>query len=202
MKTNKIFSLLAIIAALSTTGCATQTRVISDAESQEFVSASLDDNDFQNAAQVMLNDLLARKFITPKQNGKPWQVYITNVRNDTMQHIEVKDLTDYIENEMINSGNVLTTRAFGADRSEAIAQSRELANSSLVDKTTVKKKGTVQAFDYTLEGRIAQKNTMVDGGKKIEYKFSLDLIDMDTGSKVWGKVKNIIKLTDKNTQTW
>lgn len=198
---NKIF-LLAGVASILLTGCATKTRVISDAESAEMVSATLDDNDFQNAAQVMLNDVLTRKFYQPKPNGEPWQVYITNVKNDTMQRIEVKDLTDYIENELINSGTVLTTRAFGDDRSTAIAASRELAESSLVDQTTVKKKGTVKAFDYTLEGRIAQKDTIVDGGKKIEYKFSLDLIDMESGNKVWGKVKNIIKFTDKDTQTW
>ncbi|MFQ6778116.1 MAG: penicillin-binding protein activator LpoB [Alphaproteobacteria bacterium] len=196
----KKFVGVGIVAAL-VSGCTTQTRILSDAESKEMIAVVLDDNDFQVAASDMLNDVVTRKF-SGKNNGKPWQVYITNVRNETMQRINTADLTDYIENELINSGTVLTTRAFGDNKSVAIAESRELVNSALVDKSTVKKNGTVKAYDYTLEGRISQKDILVDGGKKIEYKFSLDLIDMDSGNKVWGNVKNITKFADKKAQTW
>ena len=80
--------------------------------------------------------------------------------------------------------------------------SRQLSDSSLVDKSTVKKNNTVKAFDLTLEGRIAQRNSTVGKNKKIEYIFSLNLIDMADGTELWSDKKVITKLTDKNTQTW
>jgi PBP1b-binding outer membrane lipoprotein LpoB len=72
----------------------------------------------------------------------------------------------------------------------------------LVDKSTVKKNNTVKAFDLTLEGRIAQKNSNVGNKKMIEYIFSLNLIDMGDGTELWSDKKVITKITDKNTKTW
>lgn len=191
-------------AALLLTGCAsTGTRTISDAESQEIETATLSDNDFEKAAQEMVNDLLSRPVMANKKNGKPYYVYFYGIKNDTSQRLNVKDLSSYIENELINSGKVEPTRAFGSDRDESIAQARDLANSAMVDKSTVKKNNKVKAYDYSLTGRIQQKDSLIDGGKKlIEYKFDMELNNTETGTKVWGRVKNIKKLTDKNTITW
>lgn len=196
--------IFASAAALLLTGCAsTGTRTISDAESQEIETATLSDNDFEKAAQEMVNDLLSRPVMANKKNGKPYYVYFYGIKNDTSQRLNVKDLSSYIENELINSGKVEPTRAFGSDRDESIAQARDLANSALVDKSTVKKNGKVKAYDYSLTGRIQQKDSILDGGKKlIEYKFDMELNNTETGTKVWGRVKNIKKLTDKNTITW
>ena len=71
-----------------------------------------------------------------------------------------------------------------------------------MDKSTVKKNNTVKAFDLTLEGRIAQKNSTVGNKKMIEYIFSLNLIDMGDGTELWSDKKVITKITDKNTKTW
>lgn len=196
--------IFASAAALLLTGCAsTGTRTISDAESQEIETATLSDNDFEKAAQEMVNDLLSRPVMANKKNGKPYYVYFYGIKNDTSQRLNVKDLSSYIENELINSGKVEPTRAFGSDRDESIAQARDLANSAMVDKSTVKKNNKVKAYDYSLTGRIQQKDSLIDGGKKlIEYKFDMELNNTETGTKVWGRVKNIKKLTDKNTITW
>lgn len=191
------------IAATLLSGCATKTRVISDAESQEIVTANLSDNDFENAAQVMVDDLLSIPIMEAKSNGKPYYVYFHGIKNLTSQRLDVNDLSSYIENQLIKSGKVEPTRGFGEGRDESIAQARDLAESALVDKSTVKKYGTVKAYDYSLTGRIKQKDSFVDGGQKlIEYKFDLELNNAETGTKVWGKVKNIKKLTDEDTITW
>lgn len=193
---------LCALLGLSTTACTTQTRVISRAESQELVTATLSDNDFESAAKEMLDDMLANELSEPKAGGKPYVMMISDIQNDTMQRINTADLTDYIKKELRRSGRVKTTDAFGENRSKNIALSRQLGESSLVDKSTVKKNNTVKAFDLTLEGRIAQKNSTVGKNKMIEYIFSLNLIDMSDGTELWSDKKVITKLTDKNTQTW
>lgn len=193
---------LSLIVITSLSACTTQTKVISRDESAEFVTATLSDNDFETAAKEMLDDMLMYELATPKSNGQPYVMMISDIKNDTMQRINTADLTDYIKKELRRSGKVKTTSAFGDNRSKNIAMSRQLAGSSLVDKSTVKKNNTVKAFDLTLEGRISQKNSNVGNKKMIEYIFSLSLIDMGDGTELWSDKKVITKLTDKNTQTW
>lgn len=193
---------LCALLGLSTTACTTQTRVVSRAESQELVTATLSDNDFESAAKEMLDDMLANELSESKVGGKPYVMMISDIKNDTMQRINTADLTDYIKKELRRSGRVKTTDAFGENRSKNIALSRQLGESALVDKSTVKKNNTVKAFDLTLEGRIAQKNSIVGKDKMIEYVFSLNLVDMSDGTELWSDKKVITKLTDKSTQTW
>ena len=193
---------LCVILGLSTAACTTQTRIVSRAESSELVTATLSDNDFETAAKEMLDDMLANELSEPKAGGKPYVMMISDIQNDTMQRINTADLTDYIKKELRRSGRVKTTDAFGENKSKNVALSRQLSESSLVDKSTVKKNNTVKAFDLTLEGRISQKNSTVGKNKMIEYVFSLNLIDMSDGTELWSDKKVITKLTDKNTQTW
>ena len=202
MKHNFALYMMCAIVALTTTACSTGTQVISRDESSEYVTATLSDNDFEFAAKEMLDDMLAYELSSPKPNGQPYVMMISDIKNDTMQRINTDDLTDYIKKELRRSGTVKTTSAFGADRSENIALSRELVGSSLVDQSTVQKNNTVKAFDLTLEGRISQKNSTVGNKKMIEYIFSLNLIDMRDGTELWSDKKVITKLTDKDTQTW
>ena len=173
-KLSALLFAMAIMATLS--ACTTETKVISRAESSEYVTATLSDNDFENAAKEMIDDMLMYELATPKSNGQPYVMMISDIKNDTMQRINTADLTDYIKKELRRSGKVKTTNAFGDNRSENIALSRQLGDSALVDKSTVKKNNTVKAFDLTLEGRIAQKNSNVGNKKMIEYIFSLNLI--------------------------
>lgn len=199
---NKIL-ILAIVAAMGLGGCASKTQVISKAESAEMVSASLSDNDFESAAKSMLESMLSSKKIGAKKSH--YVMLLDEVQNDTMQRINTAELTDYIEEELTNNTDLITpTRAFGGGRNNNIAAARSLSDSELVKQSTVKKKNQVDAYDLILEGRITQKNTAVEGtsNKKIDYIFSLRLIDANDGLLIWSKKETITKLTDKKTQTW
>ena len=117
MKHNFALYMMCAIVALTTTACSTGTQVISRDESSEYVTATLSDNDFEFAAKEMLDDMLAYELSSPKPNGQPYVMMISDIKNDTMQRINTDDLTDYIKKELRRSGTVKTTSAFGADRS-------------------------------------------------------------------------------------
>ena len=193
---------LAIVMGLTTSACTTETKVISRAESSEYITASLSDHDFENAAHDMLTDMLTNELSAPKSDGQPYVMMISDIKNDTMQRINTEDLTDYMKKELRRSGRVKTTDAFGDKASKYVAQSRELSNNAMVDKSTVKKNNTVKAYDLELTGRISQRNTMVKKDKMIEYVFALTLIDMNDGTELWSDKKVITKITDKKTETW
>ncbi|MBQ8294644.1 MAG: penicillin-binding protein activator LpoB [Alphaproteobacteria bacterium] len=198
----KVFYLMIAIAFMGV-GCSSSPKVLTDSESQEFVSATLSSNDFEVAAQSMLNDMLAHELASPKPNGQPYIMKVSEIVNDTQQRLNMRDLTMFITKEVRRSGNVKATNSFGSNRNSDVAASRELAESSLVDKSTVKKNNTVKAFDLSLTGRISQKNTNVDRRNKlIEYTFDLSLTDVSDGTELWSDYKIIKKLVDKDTQTW
>lgn len=197
MKKTFIFTGL-MAAMLMTSGCTTQTQVLSKAESAEMVSATLSDNDFETAAQTMLDDMLTYDFANGKPGGGRYVLEIAEISNDTLQRIDTDELTDYIRKELRRSGKFVLTNL---GENSAIRTSRDLANSDLVNKATVAKKNKVIAADTSLFGRISQKNEMVGGKKKITYVFSLAITELETGLELWSDKQVITKLTDKNTQT-
>ncbi|MEE1111390.1 MAG: penicillin-binding protein activator LpoB, partial [Alphaproteobacteria bacterium] len=86
MKKISILTLSAVL-MMSLSACTTQTKVISRAESSEYVTATLSDNDFENAAKEMIDDMLMYELATPKSNGQPYVMMISDIKNDTMQRI-------------------------------------------------------------------------------------------------------------------
>lgn len=198
MKKTLVFTGL-MAAILSLGGCATQTQVVSKAESAEFVTATLSDNDFENAARVMLDDMLTYDFANGKPGGGRYVLEIAEIKNNTMQRIDTAELTDYIRKELRRSGKFVLTNL---GENDAIRTSRDLADSELVNSATVAKKKKVIAADTSLFGRISQKDNIVNGKKRIDYVFSLAVTELETGLELWSSKEVITKITDKNTQTW
>jgi len=187
--------ILILPALIALGACSPETQNISSAESAELVTAQLSNTDFQNAAQLMLNDMLTNEL----SGDKTFVMEVAQVRNDTLQRINTADLTDYIRRELRRTGRITVTNL---GENASVETSRNLANSAIMDQSTVMQNGTVTAADMSLFGRISQREFIVSGQKKIEYLFSLSLTNLRTGIEVWSNQEVITKLTDKNTRTW
>jgi len=188
-------TLMILVALIAVGGCSSKTENISRAESQEMVTAQLSSHDFENAAKLMLDDMLRHEL----SGNKHITMEVAEVRNDTMQRINTADLTDYMRRELRRSGKVTLTNL---TENASVAASRDLANNAIMDKSTVMQKGTVTAADASLFGRISQKEFIVNGKKMIEYTFSLQLTNLRNGTEIWSNKEIITKLTNKNTRTW
>jgi uncharacterized protein (TIGR02722 family) len=180
--------------ALAISAC-TETRVIDSKESANWVAAELTDHDFQAAAKLMLDDAMNNEL----KGSRTFVMEVAQVKNDTMQKINTAELTDYMRKELRRSGRVQLTNL---GENASVASSRELANNAMMDKSTTMKTGKVVAPDTSLFGRIAQRDFIVDGKKKIEYTFSLSITDLKTGLEIWSSKEVITKLTSKNKKTW
>jgi penicillin-binding protein activator len=145
----------------------------------------LDYRDFQEAASKATQSMLRSPSLT-KPGGGRYILAISDVKNDTMQHIDTDQLIKKIRIELLNSGKVYTTTAIGGAEDKMNKKSRELRENDEFRNSSVAKKGTLVAPDMSLSGKILQRNiNMSDGKQQVEYYFMLTLTDLDNGFATW-----------------
>lgn len=196
---------LIVITAVSLllTACATPTRYVDPAADTGPVTMTLDYRDFERAADEAVQDLLASGAVS-NPSGEHYVMVVSRVVNDTMQRIDTDQLTKKIRVALLRSGKVITTTAVGADGAEdkMNQQIRELRNNEEFDQSGVQQKGTLQAPDLSLSGKIIQRNHKVEKEQQVEYYFQLTLTDLESGLAVWENETPIIKRGSNDSVAW
>ncbi len=119
---------------------------------------------------------------------------LSTIQNNTSEHIDSKLMTERLREVLFNSGKVrFTTYAAGAGQSidSATSDARQLKSDSNVRKSTVMKKGKVNAYDLSLAGTIIKQTAQDGRANELSYTFSLTLTDSNTGEGVWTYTKEI-----------
>ena len=192
----KIFSMICL--AISLNACATQTMLIDNENDTTDRAAALEGRDFEKAANAMIEDMLEMGTLS-KPNGQPYILVISRIENDTMQRIDVDELSKTIRIALMKSGKVRVT-AFQED--SMVMASGQLRSSGEFNQINVRKKGSLAAPELSLSGKITQREFIVSGKKRIEYRFSLSITDLQNGLTIWEGEEKIKKLADKNAVTW
>ena len=184
-------------------GCATPTRYVDPAADNGPVAMTLDYRDFEKAATEAVDDMLASGAVS-NPNGGRYIMVVSRITNDTMQRIDTDQLTKKIRVALLRSGKVVTTTAvgLGGAEDEMTMRSRELRNSEEFDQSGVQKKGTLQAPDLSLSGKILQRNHKVADEQQVEYYIQLSLTDLATGLAFWEGETPIIKRGSNDSVSW
>ena len=190
--------LMAGFMMLSVCGCATKTQMIDTENDTTERAAALEGRDFEDAANAMIEDMLEMGTLT-KPNGQPYILVISRIENDTMQRLDTDELTKSIRIALMKSGKVRVT-TFQED--SMVMKSSQLRKSKEFNQANVRKAGSLAAPELSLSGKITQKEFIVSGDKRIEYRFSLSMTDLSNGLTIWEGEKKIKKLADKNAVTW
>lgn len=200
----KKIAIAAVITAALISGCQSTTTYI-DAEDQKTnITTGISYADFSSAANALADEIIASNLLVHPQadQGGRWIMHVGNITNDTMQRIDTDQLSKTIRVRLMNSGKFLTTTAFNGEDSMT-KDVRDLADSDMVKKSSVKKNGTVLAPDYSLSGKILQRNAGLDNGDtRIEYYFQLTLTNLENGLAYWEGEKVIGKVTDQDSVSW
>jgi len=192
----KIFFVL--FAAIIMNSCASKTQIIdTDNDSTERVAA-LEGRDFEKASNSMIEDMLEMGTLS-RSDGRPYILVISRIENDTMQRIDVDELSKSIRIALMKSGKVRVT-AFNEDA--MVMASGQLRQSREFNQSNVRGLGSLAAPELSLSGRITQREFIVSGKKRIEYRFSMSITDLRNGLTLWEGEEKIRKLADKNTVTW
>ncbi|SBS32862.1 hypothetical protein MAQ5080_02382 [Marinomonas aquimarina] len=198
----KLKTLAATLLALSITGCTTPTAYINAESKTENIVAGLSYADFKGAADSMADEIIANKMLDhPDERGR-YIMFVSDITNDTMQRIDTDQLAKTIRVKLTNSGKFLITNAFtGGDK--AVAEMRQLKDSEMVKQSSVKGAGQVYAPDFSLSGKIMQRNnTMDNNDTRIEYYFQLSLTNLENGLSYWEGERVVGKVADGDTVSW
>ena len=128
---------------------------------------------------------------------------LDRVVNDTDDpDLNVDEMTDMLNEALLNAGKVDVTMAEGAGRSKAIAASRDLEDDENFDQKTVAQRGTLLAARLVLRPKVIS-NTVNDGGKKAVVRtFVMDMADIKTGLIMWKYTKQLGFMKEKGTLGW
>jgi uncharacterized protein (TIGR02722 family) len=204
VKYTRPFALLVGIALLA--GCATNktssptvsseatgTVTYGDSKAVETVTNQFGSTDLQLIAETMTRSLLQTPIIN---NGKRPLLTIADVKNKTSEYIDTRAVTDTIRSQVLKSG----VARFAVDTNQMNNQTEELIRQNqtgLYAKNTTKKIGKMQGADFRLEGNIVSIVKKTSDVKDVWYKFSLVLVNIETGVIEWADEKEIRKTTKK-----
>jgi uncharacterized protein (TIGR02722 family) len=158
----------------------------------ETVSADFGSTDLQMIAEKMANSLIASPVFS---SGRP-VLYVQHVRNKTDEHIDTESVTDKIKVTLLKSGKVRFS-AIGDVKDELVNQLEFQAGSGMVDRKTAKSIGKLVGADYFLYGELASIKKSAGRVKDVYFKFTLNLVNIQTGLIEWADEKEIRKQAKK-----
>ncbi len=198
-------TVLLAAAGLALSGCANQVEMVDTKNDRGEAVAGIDYRDFEKAASDAVQSLLASGAVNNPKGGR-YVMMVSRITNDTMQRIDTDQLIKKIRIDLLNSGKVVVTTAVAAGGAEDQANydTREgLRGNEEFDQSRVQRKGTLQAPDLSLSGKILQRNLRMSGDKQqIEYYFQLTMTELATGFAVWENELPIIKRASNASAAW
>ena len=202
MKTILSLILLSILFAL--TGCVQETRNIDMVNDDAKAVLGLDYRDFDQAATEMVRSMIGSGKLR-KNDSSRYVMASGRVINDTMQRIDTDQLMAKIEEELLNSGQVVMTSAVGSVDAvdQLVHDNRDLRDNEEFDQSSVAAKGTLLAPDLSISGKILQRNISYEKKtQQVEYYFQLKVTDMKSGLRFWQKETIIGKRGSKKSVAW
>ena len=202
----KILGTIAFFAILIA-GCAQETAYIDIMHDEGKPVMALDYRDFDQAASEMVQSMLGSGALK-KEGGGRYVVTTGRIINDTMQRIDTDQLMAKIEEELLNSGQVVMTSAVGGKGApdKMIYEMRDIRDSGVgdeFDKDTVAAKGQLIAPELSIAGKIFQRNIRYDKKRQqVEYYFQLKVTNLTTGLRFWQKETLIGKRGSNKSVAW
>ena len=162
-----------------------------DPRAVETVTNEFGSTDLQMIAESMTRSLAQSGVL----QGRP-VVQVYDVMNKTSEYIDTREITTSIKTQLMKSG----VARFASDNTAMQSQVDQLKlqnQSGLYKKSTVAKTGNMIAAKYRLEGSISSIVKRSSDYKDVFYKFSLQLIDVESGLAEWMDEKEIRKTTER-----
>jgi uncharacterized protein (TIGR02722 family) len=199
-----IFQIIALIGILLA-GCAPQTSYIDTMHDTGKPVMALDYRDFDQAASEMVQSMLGSGALK-KADGSRYVMATGRIVNDTMQRIDTDQLMAKVEQELLNSGQVVMSSAVGSKTDQLIYDMRDVKDSDVgdeFDSNTVAAKGTLIAPELSVSGKIFQRNIRYDNNRQqVEYYFQLQVTNLTNGLRFWQNETLIGKRGSNKSVAW
>ncbi len=185
-------------------GCASTTEVV-DVDADTEVTVSYDASDIGASVAEIAQSLLASSRLKSLDREIPL-VAIGKVTNDTCQHFNTSLITEKIAMVLLDSGRFNVTAAFAdkaSDRETMLGTVRTARDDAEFEATNVIGKGHLEVPDFSITGKILQRNVRRDnGGRRIEYFLSLSATRLSDGVVLWQSSARRIKSVADGMPVW
>jgi uncharacterized protein (TIGR02722 family) len=171
------------------------------ASKKEINTFGLSTVDFDYAAKSALDEFMMSPWLAKKEGR--WLVQIGNVRNETVQEVDTKRLTQRMVSYMTKSGKFAFSSVGGSLADSNVKEYRQLEKSDMYDQETGGK-GKVVKPDLSMIGEISQTtNISADRSKQqLEYEFRLRVTDLSSGIILFDSLVPIDKRGSNKNFAW
>lgn len=191
----RIFSVVLIAAVVGLSGCASKVGY-GDATARETVNTDFGSTDLQMIAAKMVDDMLVFPPIVQMTATRRPVAFVDTIKNKTVEHIDMESVTDTIQSKLLNSGKF---RFVDMTVVERVRQQLDYqSGSGLVDANTAVAMGRQIGAEFMLYGNMSSIVKKDGSTKDVYYKFTLKLLNLQTGIIEWSNEKEIRKTRSKS----
>lgn len=199
---NKLVLATTISLALVALGGCTNKSVIryGDATAVETTDINFGSTDLQKVASQMTDSLLLSPVVgTLTANTRPI-IFVESIKNKTSEHIDTESITDSVSTKLLRSGKF---RFVDMGRVTAVREQLEFQqNSGMVDISKAVAFGQQVGAQYMLYGNLASIVKSNKDMSDVYYKFTLRLLDLQSGLVEWADETEIRKTKGKEFISW
>lgn len=185
-------------------GCTTPTMSgeYADPQKVRVIDDKWSQTDTRATMKAMLTSALGRPWLKNFKKGhggrKPI-VIVQDVQNRTDEHIDTVTLTEFMETELINSGEVTFLEKA---RREQVLDELEFQDSGVVAESAKKKKGNMAAADFLLVGSISSNVHTRGELKNTHYQIQMKLVNIETSEIAWAEKQELSKDFKRSGAKW
>lgn len=195
--------MLVAVLAVAFVGCTPDFEgEYADPNSVEIVDDQWNETDARKTAEAMVKGMLDRPWLkgyTSASGGKKPLVIVDDIENRTDEHIDTKMLTEFIQDELINSGRVRFLDKAGRQK---ILDEIKYQNSGAVAADKAKQSGKQLGAEYFLKGAMTSIIQQEGGKKVVTYQTNLTLTNLETAELEWSEKYLIKKRMKRSSAKW
>lgn len=186
----RVLSIMVLGMATLLSGCMSHVDY-GDAQARETVTADFGSTDLQMIAAKMVDDMLTFPPIVQITQSRRPVLFVDRIKNKTSEHIDTESITDTIQSKLINTGKFRFVDMSVVNRVRQQLDYQQ--NSGMVDQSTAAQMGRQIGAEFMLYGDLSSIVKRNDSTKDVYYKFTLKLLNIQTGIIEWSGEKEIRK---------
>ena len=197
----KILLITSIASAIALAGCSQRTVVqYGDEKAVETTDINFGSTDLQKVAEQMASSLVNSPVVgTLTQNSRPI-LFVERIKNKTSEHIDTESVTDSLSTKLLQSGKF---RFVDMTRVDAVKKQISFQQESgMVDATKAIQFGKQVGAEYMLYGNLSSIVKSNQDKSDVYYKFTLRLMDLESGLVEWADETEIRKTSERKTVGW
>tara|TARA_R110002153_G_scaffold106689_1_gene246119 strand:- start:3265 stop:3867 length:603 start_codon:yes stop_codon:yes gene_type:complete len=182
-------------------GCANKTVVsYGDANAVETTDINFGSTDLQKIANQMTGSLIQSPVVGTMTANKRPIVFVDSIKNKTSEHIDTESLTDSISTQLLRSGKF---RFVDMGKVSAVREQLSYQNEGdLVNPNKAVQFGKQVGAEYMLYGNLASIVKTNADKSDVYYKFTMRLMDLESGLVEWADETEIRKTSNKKLVGW